>query len=79
MKTPEQMAFEWWADYSKEKDLNKWDTVDPTVGFVAGYAYAMDQILGINKIAESMVKDLLKHAVDVVLPIDLGGKRDKIT
>jgi hypothetical protein len=49
MKTPEQMAFDWWADYSKEKDLNKWDTVDPTVGFLAGYQAAAPQWISVKE------------------------------
>jgi hypothetical protein len=36
-KTPEEIAFEWWAEYSKDKDLNKWDTVEPIKVFMAGY------------------------------------------
>ena len=37
MKTPNEIAAEWWAEYSKDKDLNKWDTVDPVKMFMAGY------------------------------------------
>jgi len=36
-KTPEELAFEWWTEYSRDKDLNKWDTVDPVKAFTAGF------------------------------------------
>ena len=78
-KTPEELAFEWWAEYSKDKDLNKWDTVDPTVGFVAGYKFALEQVVGISKIAENMVDELVEKAVDVFFTMDVGNKNGKNT
>jgi len=78
-KTPEELALEWWAEYSKDKDLNKWNTVDPTVAFVAGYKAALEQVAGISKIAENMVDELVEKAVDVFFTVDLGNKNDKNT
>jgi hypothetical protein len=78
-KTPEELALEWWAEYSKDRDLNKWDTVDPTVGFVAGYQAALEQVSGISKIVENMVDELVEKAVDVFFTVDLGNKNGKNT
>jgi hypothetical protein len=63
-KTPEEMAFEWWAEYSKDKDLNKWDTVDPTVGFVAGYQAAKKHAHAALEEAEAKIQELQDQLAD---------------
>jgi hypothetical protein len=75
MKTPEEIAFEWWADYSKDKDLNKWDTIDPTVSFLAGYQAAQEQLeteysalVSKGKVAMQTLNDQLADVSKVIIP-----------
>jgi hypothetical protein len=66
MKTPEELAFEWWVEYSKDKDLNKWDTVDPTVGFVAGYNARKRQEEEEHKQTEGKIEAAIDRMADRV-------------